>query len=484
MARSAAGVLQAGRARPEPDHRQQSPGPAEPCGVDRRRCLGDRAGGPCRLGLGDPQHAVVTGGGERGGLRDAVAAHFPEHHVGRVGEPRCQGFESRRVEESHLQPQCSSQSMHGRLVRLEIDREDPRQRPGGQVGPGQRDFDQTLQLARRNAAFATHPQGEAPWMKDQGIFIAGIRRIGHPHRERRVGLELDPRVGQPLRLTLQTTPLSCQQPGHERLVVLRVRKDPSGARLVQGHPPAGLAGGGDRGRRAERLAQAAADLVGAAMAAEEGHDRAAVFRDGNDRGLLALVGERGRQGSEQDSGGAHTDDVDSRGEQPAQLGPDFVELNVGVRHPGGIAVNPRSGQTRPDPPGRDESMLGQHYDGNRVTHSTLRRSSAPTSSNRMSAHLPRSIAANRDSVQTGPDASGSDLARMGQHHDGYRVRHSTHRRGRAAESSRSTARYLRRHRQVEESSRSSWSHARRSGRSWSGPSPRSRLALVADAGRP
>ena len=180
-----------------------------------------------------------------------MAAHFPEHRIGRVGEPGRQRFEGRRIEEPRRRPERLGQCMHRRLVGLEVDREHPGQRPGGQVGAGERALDQVLELACRNAALAAHPEREAPPVIHQGVFVARVRGIGHPHGKGRIGLKLEVRTPQPVRLALQATPLAGQQPGHERLAVLRVREHPSGRRIVERDPPAALAGGGDRGGDAE-----------------------------------------------------------------------------------------------------------------------------------------------------------------------------------------------------------------------------------------
>ena len=554
MARSTAGVLQAGVPGPRPTTVNTPARPAAPCGVDRRRRFGD---GACRtrgLRLGDPQHARVTGRGERRRLRDPVAAHFPEHHVGRVGEPRCEGFERGRIEEPHRQPEGSAQRMHGRLVRLDVDREDPRQRMHGQAGACKRALDQTFELARRSAALATHPQRESPPVEHQGVFVTGIRGIGHPHRERRVGYpsrerrigypsrewcvgsELDPRTLQPLGLPLDTARFSGQQPGHERLVVMRVREHPPRRWVVQRDLPAGLAGGGDRGRHAQRLSHSTAERVGAAVAAEQRHDRAAVLRHGDDRRLLALVGEHRRQGPDQDTGGAHPHDVGPIGEQSAHLDSDILEPNVGVRRPRGISVYPRTGVrhslirravTRPRSVSTriaavsdmsSIASLGRRQAGYRAGHRTASPRTPHGIAPRRTPHgiapyrMPRGAVVSplEPSLVRGPPGSAGILpawaggprmngppkahptfrrarsprsperhhmprraqARLRQDHVRHRVTHSTHRRGHGAGSSRSTARCPRRPRQAAGASRSPWSHARRSGRSRSDPSPR------------
>ena len=216
-------------------------------------------------------------------------------------------------------------------------------------------------------------------------------------------------------LALQATPFSGQQPGHERLAVMRVREHPSGRRLVERDLPAALAGGGDRGGDAQRRAQAAGERVGAAVAAEERHHRAAVLRDGDDGGFPALVGERGCQGPDQDAGRAHADDVRTRGEQPAQLGADVVELDVGARNARGVAVHPRSGQARPDPSRRGQSALRQRDDGDRVGHLTkLRARIAPRSPRRQTFHAsPRTcsrIIEKYGAVPSATSASGRILS--------------------------------------------------------------------------
>ena len=348
-----------------------------------------RAGRPPGLGLGDPQRAFSAGRGQGGGLRDAVAAHRPEHRRRRAGEPGGQGFQGGGIEEPRRQPQGLRQRMDGRLVRLEVDGEHPRQRAGGQAGTGQRALDQIPELVRRNAALATHAQREPPPVEHQGAFIAGVRRIGHPHRERGIGLELDAGALQPLRLPLQAARFPGQQPGRERLAVVGVGEHPSRWRVVQRHLPPGLAGGGDRGGDAQRVAQATGERVGAAVAAEQRRHRAAVFRDGNDGRLLVLVGEHGGQGPDQDPGRAYPHDVHARREQPPQLGPGVLEPDVGIRHPGSMAVDPRTAETGPDPPGRGQAPSGQHHDGRRVRHSMRCRWRAAGSSGSRATRLRR-----------------------------------------------------------------------------------------------
>ena len=301
-------------------------------------------------------------------------------------------------------------------------------------------------------------------MVHQSVGVARIRCVGDPHREGRIGLELDAGTLQPLGLAVQTTRFAGQQPGRERLVVPPVCKHPPTWRIVERDLPAGVADRGDRGGYPQRLTETPAQRVGAAVTAEQRHHRAAVFRDGDDRRLVALAVERGPKGSDENTGGAYPNDVHARDEQPAQLGPDVVESNIGVRHPRRIAVDSGSIQRRGNPSGRDQPLLRQHDDGYRVGHSMRRLVSVDIHSVAMS-QVARIVALDR-------------------YHGRRAVMPSTRRRGRAAGSWRSTAQCLRRLRQAAGSSRSPWSRARRSGRSRSGPWRRSRPGLSAGAGRP
>ena len=206
--------------------------------------------------------------------------------------------------------------------------------------------------------------------------------------------------------------------------------------------------------------------------------------DGDDRRLLALVGESGRESPDQDAGGAHPHDVESVREQPAQLGADVVERDVHVGHTGGISVDAGPGQARPDPsrprPGPAPSAPRWRP---RQSFREPRRSTGVTIS---AGARVAPFAAGTCSV-IAPKATTSDIRRDAafvRHRNARGVTRSTRHRGRAAGSWRSTARRLRRHRRAAGSSRSPWSRARRSGRSRSGPWPRSRPGPVAGAGRP
>ena len=70
---------------------------------------------------------------------------------------------------------------------------------------------------------------------------------------------------------------------------------------------------------AERRGDRARQVVGAAMAAEQRHDRRAVLRHRDNRRLLALVGKERREHADQDAGGADADDRSAFGKQRAEV---------------------------------------------------------------------------------------------------------------------------------------------------------------------
>ena len=453
-----------GRARPEPDHRQNPAGAADPHGVDRRRRFGDRARGASRLRLRDPQRAVVAGRGERGRLRDAVAAHFPEHRVGRCGEPRGQGFEGGGSKNRAGSPRASASECTAGSSALRSTEKTP---ASDRVDrPARASVCRTRSSSSLAATPRSQPTPSARCRRWNTRVSASPASGASVTRTTRAASAWN---SMPERRSHSASPsrrhgLSGQQPGHERLVLFPVCKHPPTWRIVQRHLPPGVADRGDRGGHTERLGEASANRVGAAVTAEQRHHRAAVFRDGDDRRLVALAVEDGPKGSDEDAGGAYPHDVHARDEQPAQLGPDVLESNVGVRHPRRVAVDSGSVERRCNPSGRDQALLRQHDDGYRAGHCMRR---------------PVSV-----DLQSGSASRVARIVVLDPYHDRRAFIRSTRRRGREAGSSRSTARCLRRLRRAAGSSRSPWSRARRSGRARSDPSPRSRPGPSAGAGRP
>ena len=139
---------------------------------------------------------------------------------------------------------------------------------------------------------------------------------------------------------------------------------------------------------AERLAETASDRVGAAVAAEQRHHGTAVLRHGDDRRLPTLVGEHGREGSDQNAGGAYPHDVGPLREQPSQLGADIVERDVRAGHPGRVAVNPGARPAIPDVSGHLQAGVGQHDDGDGLRHSPTPQGGQAHRSNRVCGSPP------------------------------------------------------------------------------------------------
>ena len=104
------------------------------------------------------------------------------------------------------------------------------------------------------------------------------------------------------------------------------------------------------------------------MAAEQRHGGAAVFGDGDHRRLGALVGEAGRQGADDNAGGADAYDGHALGEQAAQVGDGLGEGLVGALGAPGQAVHAGRGkdggeaarQFQPARAERDQRGAGRH----------------------------------------------------------------------------------------------------------------------------
>ncbi len=122
--------------------------------------------------------AVGSSGGERRAFGDAMAADFAEHHVRRIGEARRLGFQLGGGEEARRHAQRVGQSVHRRLVGLEIKRDDAGNRRLGQALRGEGVAGQSDQFVRWAPALAADAQRQDGRMQDQGGRASPRRRCG------------------------------------------------------------------------------------------------------------------------------------------------------------------------------------------------------------------------------------------------------------------------------------------------------------------
>ena len=144
--------------------------------------------------------------------------------------------------------------------------------------------------------------------------------------------------------------------------MLRIGQAPAVGRVVEGDPEAQVARGRDRRRNAEQLRDAARQIVGPPVAAQERHDRAAVLGHGDDRRLGALVAEQGGQRTHQHPGGADPYDRPAGLEQLAQVRRGFGKHHLGGLGPAGQAVHLGAAQIGRQAVGQVEPAPGQHHE--------------------------------------------------------------------------------------------------------------------------
>jgi hypothetical protein len=215
---------------------------------------------------------------------------------------------------------------------------------GGTIG------DQEAGVAVRNPSPCPLPQGE-------GGFCCNGRA--------------DPAAVDLGRFDCEIDSIAGQQRSRDRFRGFRVRRPPSCWRVVEGEAEADVAGGGDGGDAAGDRGDPARQVIGAVMAAEQRHGDAAVFGDGDDRRLGALVGEQRRQAADDDAAGADGDDGLAGSEETAQVLADVVEADGGIRDPGREAVQRgvRQGRHEALRQGKaawSEDNDGDHRDGTRI----------------------------------------------------------------------------------------------------------------------
>ena len=251
--------------------------------------------------------------------------------------------------------------MNGGLVGLQIERKDPGDRGFRQPRLVEHAVHQGDELARIGTALAAHAHGERARMVDEvggataGHFGADRQTQRGPVRERQVGC-CEPRRGP-----LDADPGTGKERAAEGLHVVRVGEVPALGRRVEGDAETKIPSGGDGGASAERAGDGAREIVGAAVAAEERNRDAAILGDGDDRRLAPLIGEHGRQCTDQHAGRAHADDRRPRLEKRAHVWRHRGDRNI-RSHPARHPMQLRSRQYGRDTPSRVEPARAENED--------------------------------------------------------------------------------------------------------------------------
>ena len=321
----------------EADHRQLPARRADRRGVDRGRRAGDRAGSALRSGLLDDQFRFRPRRREGRAFRHPVAADRAEHDVRGVAEARPFRLQGGGGEEPGRDAERAGEGMDRGFVRLEVDREHPGYRVGGEPGPVQARAGEGRDLLRLRAPLAADAEREPARAVDEGIRrplvaarAAAAARDVDPDRELPRVVERKPALREPRRPRSQVRgrphPRPREQGGGEGLAVLGVRERPAGGRRVEGEAEAAVAGGGDCGGGADPARDAAGQVHPAAVPSEERDHERPVLGDRDDRRLGALVVEGRRDRAHQDPGRADPDDGAAVLEQGA-------EMRAGLREP-------------------------------------------------------------------------------------------------------------------------------------------------------
>ena len=320
------------------------------------------------MGASDTSRNKRRGEGRR--LGNAVAPDRPVDKVGRVGEARGFRLQPRRVEKPGRPLKGRRHGVHRRFVGFQVQRHHGGDRRLGQRLAVQRVADQRHGLAGVGATLAPHADGQHLRMIDQ---------CARPRRQALGRGRDDPlgtpgpwhrRIRQPRRSAVQAYGLAGEQIGHHPFDVAARRQVPAPRRGVEGHAEAQIPRRRDGGRAPQHRGQPARQVVGAMVAAEQRHHRAAVFRHGDDGRLASLVGEHRRQGADQGAGGAHAHDRPSVLEQAAQMRAGVVERAVGARHATGPSVHRRAAERRGEASG-DIEAAGRQHDDNRIVRKDI-----------------------------------------------------------------------------------------------------------------
>ena len=221
--------------------------------------------------------AVRPGGGEGRAFGDAMAAgRSRKTRVGRVGQPGRLGLELRGAERNGpARRGAAASAWTAGSSALRSSETTQATAPAARPCRGQRALDQIDELPGRRAPLAA--DADAPEPADAAPGVAptpASSALGHqrPRRRRGRGERAPPAVSQrPSPASTERHRLAGEQRGHRCLGGRRIARPPAGRRLVERQPEADVAGGGDRGLAALRPGDRPRQVVGAVMAAEQGH---------------------------------------------------------------------------------------------------------------------------------------------------------------------------------------------------------------------
>ena len=235
------------------------------------------------------------------------------------------------------------QGVDRRLVGFEIKRDDAGDGIGRQTCLLQRAAREGDQFLRVGAALAPHAEGQdrrmdhkrAAFFRNRG---GDADRAGDaPAPRHRLAQTVDPGRSETV-IDFDSDIFAGQQRGGDRLGGGGTDDTPAFRRFVDGDAEHGVAGGGDRGFGVQGGGDARRKPVGAAMAAQDRHHRAAIGGHGDDWRFVGLVLDQRRECPHENARGAHADDGRAGAEQRAQMDGGVGEDDVGLGDAAGAAM--------------------------------------------------------------------------------------------------------------------------------------------------
>ena len=268
-----------------------------------------------------------------------MTANRAEYNVGRILEPWRFGLQRGGVEEANRHVIRLGQPMQRLLVGLEIDGKDAGDGFFREAGRKNRIVDEFHEFLGRHAALTADTDGDRTRVVDEVLDVSFQAGEGNGDLQFSGEVGIDPRFGKPGRLSHDPNRFTGEHFRHEGFDMLRVDQFPARWRIVERDPETEIARRCDGRRHAEGLAKCSRDVIGAMMAAQKRHDRAAVLGQRDHRRIVTLVGKPGRQCTDQNSCGTDADDSDAVLEQAAQMAGHIVERRIRVVDPSLKAMN-------------------------------------------------------------------------------------------------------------------------------------------------
>jgi len=165
-------------------------------------------------------------------------------------------------------------------------------------------------------------------MKDELSSVARDSVFSRGNRQRAARVHLV----QPRRTPRNRRPLTREHRGHERLRIIRIGKPPPDWRLIKCNAERNIPRRCHRSMALQHIGNPLGQTVGSAMSPEQRDHCRSIIGNSNDRRLRAFIIQQRCDGSDQNSGGANTDNRRARREQRARVLERIGEERIGTIH--------------------------------------------------------------------------------------------------------------------------------------------------------